>query len=231
MPNNKITILSTGALDIALTAMAAENGLVIDTIPFISITPVIVEEEVGSLLDQNGVIVFTSANAVETVAAYVSDEEPRWSIYCIGFATSRAVEKYFPGSVVADVAENALLLADKMISRRVNTPVTFFCGNQRRDELPAKLKAAGLEVNEIIVYETQPTPKKLDRDFDGILFFSPSAAISFFSMNQVQPGTILFSIGGTTTAALAMYSDNKIVKAGKPEKADLVKKVIEYFKK
>jgi uroporphyrinogen-III synthase len=168
---------------------------------------------------------------VETVAACVNGEQPDWKIYCIGNNTRRAVEKHFGAPAIADVAENALWLADKIISRKINAPVIFFCGNQRRDELPDRLKAAGIKVQEMVVYETMPTPKKLDNDFDAILFFSPSGVVSFFSMNQVQPATILFAIGSTTAAALTMYTKNKIVKADTPEKTDLVKKVIEYFNK
>jgi uroporphyrinogen-III synthase len=234
MQKSKITILTTAALDTGLAEQIVAEGMAVETVPFISIEPVsttVLKSDVEPLLKKPAVIVFTSSNAVETVAACVNGEKPDWKIYCIGNNTRRAVEKYFGAAVVADVAENALWLADKIISRKINEPVIFFCGNQRRDELPDKLQAAGIKVQEMVVYETRPTPKKLDDNFDAILFYSPSGVVSFFSVNQVQPATVLFAIGSTTEAALTMYTNNKIIKGDKQEKADLVKKVIEYFNK
>jgi uroporphyrinogen-III synthase len=231
MAQNKITILSTGVLDAALAKQVTDEGMAIEIVPFIAVIPVDATALVKPLLKQPAVIVFTSGNAVENVAGFANGEKPDWKIYCIGNNTRRAVEKHFGASTVADVAENAVWLADKIISRKEKAPIIFFCGDQRRDELPGKLKEAGFDILEIVVYETKPAPKKTGNDFDGILFFSPSGVMSFFSMNQVQPQTILFTIGGTTSAALTKYTNNKIIKADKPEKADLVKKLIDYFKK
>ena len=42
-----------------------------------------------------------------------------------------------------------------------------------------------LSVDEVIVYKTIETPKVLTKQYDGILFFSPSAVKSFFSKNSI----------------------------------------------
>ena len=58
--------------------------------------------------------------------------------------------------------------------------VTFFCGNQRRDTLPDKVRAAGIKVEELVVYETVELPLKVTDHYDAILFYSPSGVRSFF---------------------------------------------------
>ena len=106
---------------------------------------------------------------------------------------------------------------------------SFFCGNIRRDELPQLLKSSGIALEEMVVYETTVTPHPIIKDYHAVLFFSPSAVDSFFSVNKVVEHTILFAIGNTTARAIGNYSTNTIVKADTPEKDNLVKKAIAYF--
>jgi hypothetical protein len=54
-------------------------------------------------------------NAVDAVAAYLTDEQPNWQVYCIGFTTHQLVKKYFGPQVIVGVAENAAALAEKII--------------------------------------------------------------------------------------------------------------------
>ena len=66
-------------------------------------------------------------------------------------------------------------------------------------------------VHEIIVYETVETPVTAIENIDGILFFSPSAVNSFFSVNQLNANTVCFAIGNTTAEAIAGFTGNKII--------------------
>ncbi len=84
---------------------------------------------------------------------------------------------------------------------------TFFSGNLRRDVLPSTLKENGIAFNEIEVYETLLTPKKINEKLDGILFFSPSAVESYLKSNIIKD-EMCFCIGETTPEAL----ENKKVK-------------------
>jgi uroporphyrinogen-III synthase len=81
------------------------------------------------------------------------------------------------------------------------------------------------------VYHTISTPHKIDKAYDGILFFSPSAVQSFFYANAVLPATILFAIGQTTADAIKTFTENTVIVSEKPGKDDLVKKMFEFFKK
>jgi len=80
-----------------------------------------------------------------------------------------------------------------------------------------------------VVYQTLATPHKIQKDYFGVLFFSPSAVQSFFSKNKVKDRTILFAIGNTTANEIKKYSNNKIIISDEPGKENLVQKMIEYF--
>ncbi len=89
-----------------------------------------------------------------------------------------------------------------------------------------RLKNKGIKLTEIIVYQTTLTPVAIEKKYDGILFFSPSAVESFFSRNTIPPTTTLFSIGTSTVEALKKFSSNKIIKGDEPDKVKLVTKAI-----
>ncbi len=232
MQQNKITILSTRPLNEATIEAAAEEGVYIETQSFIeteAIQSVEVQQEIEQALLQSASIVFTSMNAVEAVAEYMNDEMPDWSIYCIGETTLQLVKKYFGEKSIAGTAGNATELAELIAEDGYADEVIFFCGDKRRDELPDILNSNDIEVNEIMVYHTIFTPRMINKKYNGILFFSPSAAESFFSKNKVEKQTMLFAIGSTTAAAIKKYTTASIIISDRPGKENLVEKAINYF--
>jgi uroporphyrinogen-III synthase len=138
------------------------------------------------------------------------------------------VEEYFGTTVLAGTAPSAAGLADEII-HSAPSEVFFFCGDQRREELPAKLTAAGIRVNELVVYRTIQTPRPVDEPYDGVAFFSPSAVHSFFSRNTLPATTPLFAIGNTTAKALSTYCSNRVVISPSPEQEILIRQIIDYF--
>jgi uroporphyrinogen-III synthase len=88
------------------------------------------------------------------------------------------------------------------------------------------LKATNIDVKEITVYQTALTPKKIDKEYDAILFFSPSAAESFFKSNRLPAQTSVFVIGSTTADTVRRYTNNLPVSADKPNKIELINKAI-----
>ena len=233
MPN-KISILSTRPLETALLEAAKSKDIYIDIVSFIDTTPLQtsgIKEEIGKLLKQSASVVFTSMNAVNTVAAYINGQPPDWNIFCIGHTTRQQAARYFGEQSIHTIGNNASELADKMISNKSAKQVVFFCGDQRREELPGKLRQNGITVNEVIVYHTVNTPHRIEKAYDGILFFSPSAVQSFFYANALLPSTILFAIGQTTADAIKTFTDNLVIESERPGKEDLVKKMFEFFKK
>jgi uroporphyrinogen-III synthase len=233
MGNNKIFILSTRPVGEALKAKAFNHDIIIEESSFIK-----TEEDVDTskskkikeLSLQKIPVVFTSMNAVEAVGK-IASERNEWKIFCIGNTTRDLVKKHFGNESIAGTAENALLLAEKIISNSSIKKLVFFCGNQRRDELPEKLKQYKIEVEEIEVYKTIATPVQISKEYDAILFFSPSAVKSFFSKNKIGERTHIFAIGSTTANAAKAFITNPIIAGGKPGKENLVNLAIKYYSK
>ena len=69
------------------------------------------------------------------------------------------------------------------------------------DTLPTTLKANHIQLQECLTYHTQPTPMKLTKRYEGLLFFSPSAIESYLRENTLS-GEKAICIGTTTQAAL-----------------------------
>ena len=221
-------------METALLEAAKAKDIYIDIVSFIDTTPILttgIKDEISKITKQPASVVFTSMNAVSTVAAYINGQKPDWEIFCIGNTTRQLAAKYFGEPSIHTVGNNALDLADKIITDKHIKQVVFFCGDQRREELPGKLRQNGITVQEVIVYHTISTPHKIEKAYDGILFFSPSAVQSFFYANAVLPSTILFAIGQTTADAIKTFTDNPIIESEKPGKEDLVKKMFQFFKK
>jgi uroporphyrinogen-III synthase len=178
---------------------------------------------------QSSAVVFTSMNAVEAVADNLRGRMPDWKIYCIGTTTGSLVKKHFGPGAIGGTANSALELAALIVNEGEDDEVIFFCGNQRREELPEILKNNHIDVNEIVVYETIPVPHNLRKQYHGILFFSPSAVESFFSNNKAEVSTVLFAIGNTTANAIKKFSNNKVLITEEPGKENLVRNMMEYF--
>jgi uroporphyrinogen-III synthase len=229
---NRIHILCTRPLNDTLTGEAKQAGIDIDELSFIETEPIqsiAVQQEIEQALLQTTTVVFTSMNAAEAVAFYQEEIQPTWEIYCIGTTTKKLVEKYFGKEKIAGTANDAASLAELIAADRFTDEVIFFCGDQRRDELPAILTSHDIEVNEIVVYQTIAVPHKIDKVYHGILFFSPSAVASFFQINKLPATTILFAIGNTTASEIKKYTNNTIIISDEPGKENLVSKMIEYF--
>ena len=232
MQKFKATILSTRPIDTELINNAARQNIKIEVLPFIeteAIDSLEVYDEIENILLQTAAVVFTSMNAVEAVASHLHDYKPDWKIYCIGNTTKKLVQEYFGDESIAADATDANELAEQIVEDGITGNVVFFCGNKRRDELPAVLNANDIEVNEIEVYQTNMLHHKIQKPYDAVLFFSPSAVQSFFSNNKLGEGTIPFAIGNTTANELRKHITNKIIIADEPGKSNLFIKAIEYF--
>ena len=226
-----INILSTRPVDAILLQEAAAHNIYIECLSFIDTTVAInldKKERIKALAETPQAIVFTSMNAAEAIIESLEGNKPNWDIYCMGGTTKKIIKDYFGDDSIKGTGKDALSLAVSVIDKGTKE-VVFFCGNIRRDELPQLLKSNGIGLEEMVVYETTVTPHLISEDYDAVLFFSPSAVDSFFSVNKVVEHTILFAIGNTTAKAIGNYSNNPIVKADTPEKDNLVKKAVAYF--
>jgi uroporphyrinogen-III synthase len=232
MQHNNIKILCTRPLDLQLIGKAEDHGIHITALPFIEIKPDVSSSFTQLVLhfaSQKVNVVFTSVNAVESVAKHI-EENPAWKIFCMGGITKDAVSKQFGESFIVASAKNASLLARKIIKENVKE-IIFFCGDQRLDDLPETLRSNNIRVHEVIAYHTLQTPHFLEEDYSSIMFFSPTAVHSFFSVNTIPTDIVLFSIGKTTTATIQTYCVNKVVTSDWPGQESLLEKIFEYYKK
>ena len=229
--DNPINILSTRPVDAILLQEAAEQNVWIECLSFIDTTVCINQnkkERIKALAETKNTIVFTSMNAAEAIIESLEGSKPSWDIYCMGGTTKTIIKDYFGADSIKGIGKDAFSLAEGMITNGTKEAV-FFCGNIRRDELPQLLREHKIGLEEMVVYETIVTPQEVNQAYEAVLFFSPSAVNSFFSVNKVSGNTILFAIGNTTAKAISNYSHNTVVKADTPEKDNLVKKAVNHF--
>ena len=233
MPEQRKNILSTRPVSDEMIAVALAKNIEIDILSFIETTPIEtieVQQEIELAANQITTVVFTSMNAVEAVTGMLDGFVPEWNIYCMGYATKELVKNYFGENAIEGTADNATELAEEIIENDEPDEVIFFCGNRRRDELPARLQKHHININEIIVYQTKNNQHKIDKVYDAVLFFSPSAVESFFLVNKLPGNTIVFAIGETTKETVGRYCSNKIVVSKLPGKDQLVEQAIDYFR-
>jgi len=224
MTRQPIYLLSTGILSERLVKEAAEQGVVLDVMSYIAIEYMGEIAGMEKLIAQPLVAIFTSVNAVNAVRRWLRGRLD-WRVYCISGATCDSVVELLGAKALAGTGETASELAEVIRREEAErgTEIVFFCGERRRDELPS------LGVVEKVVYRTALTPHKVERDYAGIAFFSPSAVESFFSVNVIAGEIPLFAIGPTTAAAIRARCTNPVITRGEPDKAMLIHKMTDHF--
>ncbi|MDQ3101451.1 MAG: uroporphyrinogen-III synthase [Bacteroidota bacterium] len=226
----RVRVLSTAHLSDQLIEQAASNGVDVHVIPFIKVeknADPAIDTVIAQIASHSATVIFSSTNAVEAVLSRLGDHVPDWTIYCVGSSTREVIEHYF-GSDVGGCAKNAAELAHMIIDHEKQIEVNFFCGNDRRDELPQMLGKAGIHVKEIIVYRTIETSVQIMDRFDAVLFFSPSAVRSFFNSNSLPVNTVVFAIGSTTATELLGHASHVVV-AEAPSRERMLRTVIDFY--
>lgn len=168
-------------------------------------------------------LIITSKNAAKALKNKRLQAE---KCFCVGEKTAALMKAQ--GYTIACIAPNAASLAAVICENYASESFYFLGTASRRDELPTMLAKANIPLSEITVYKTIPQPHKVDGEFDGILFFSPSGVTAFTENNS--PGkAICFCIGPTTAASLPDTA-NRVVIAKKPGVEYLVLETVNYFK-
>ncbi|KRD62808.1 uroporphyrinogen III synthase [Flavobacterium sp. Root935] len=177
--------------------------------------------------DLNESLIFTSQNAVHSFLSHPDSEQlKKKNVYCVGLKTKSLLSDN--GFNVVAYTGYASDLAEIITLIYRNESYTFFSGNLRRDTLPNALKEAGIQLNEIQVYDTSLQPQKIKTAVDAILFFSPSGVESYLKENTIKK-EVCFCIGETTAEALSKTTKNIIV-ADQPTIEDVIEDVIHEYK-
>lgn len=213
------TVLSTKKLSLSRKQLLLNAGIRLVEYNAIQIEFIDFKTDVRAF--KNAVI--TSRNTAKAILRKGLKIE---NCFCVGEKTAAFLKEN--NFNVAEIADYGLNLAQIIIGEYPNENFTFFCGNERRDELPAILKKNNVNFDEIEVYKTSLNPIQFERKFEGILFFSPSGVKSFISKNKLDK-SIAFCIG-STTASEAKKHTSKIVIANKPSIENVIVQAVNYFK-
>ena len=147
-------------------------------------------------------------------------------MFCVGEKTaSLLIENNYN---VIETAKNASGLAEIIIKNYKSGSFVFFCGDKRREELPRILSENRVDFTEQILYKTTLNSQRFKEEFDGILFFSPSAVQSYIQVNSLK-NAIAFCIGNTTANEAKKHTSNIVVSTQTTIEAT-IDELIRYFK-
>lgn len=228
---NSVSILSTKTLDPVLIEKAAVQGIQIDCQPFINIVPDLTEnvkQQIDQIAQTAAYVALTSVNTVTILSDYLGAKPLHWKVFCISGQTLEAVKSRLNGAEILDIAENGELLAAKIKKHTGINELVFLGSTIRTPALANGLAGSGIILKEIFLYKTEQAPVKIDRDYNGVLFFSPSAVSSFFSENITDDKTTFFVIGTTTAKALSAYCSH-VITSDEPSQESVINKLIEYY--
>lgn len=195
-------------------SLIENNFIVTDSKPF-------------DLKNINENLIFTSQNSVESILQHPELEKLKSKkVYCVGIKTKNLLTEN--GFEVVAYTGYAADLAEIITLIYKSENYTFFSGNLRRETLPDALNEAGIQWNEIQVYDTSLTPHKIKEAVDAILFYSPSGIESYLKENTLKKEKC-FCIGETTASALENKTKNIII-ADQPTIEDVIEAVVEEYK-
>ncbi len=230
MQENK-SILITGSLDQQWSSYLSTRNLQVDVIPFIDIEYIsdsLSVQQINETIGGQQIAVFTSSNAIHGVQKILKTKPTGWKIYCVGKVSEQLARSFWGDQVLSVNVNNSAELANMVAKQESsNIPVLFFCGDKRKDALPNLLTEAGFQLTEWIVYKNIATPEIVQKAYDAILFFSPSAVYSYYSKNQFPPNAQLWAIGATTAAALKEFTQQNIYTPLEQSKEQMIKEVAE----
>ena len=220
---NKIRILSTKKLLPNQKQFLLNANFCLVEADFIKID--FQKNEIESKYDY---LIFTSQNAVNSILSnenfeYLKEKK----CFCVGKKTKVLLEQN--GFQVLQAFDYVEGLTPFLIINYSQNTFTFFSGNLRQDTLPVALQKEGIIFEEKQVYTTSLTPKKINSQPDGILFFSPSAVQSYLIENTIS-NEICFCIGKTTAKEVKKTTKNVVI-ANQPTVENVIIQSINYFKK
>ncbi|WP_372944580.1 uroporphyrinogen-III synthase [Muriicola sp.] len=219
------SVLSTRSLNNAQLALLANSGIGVESYDAIGVT--ILDVDIPEGYTQ---YIFTSKNGVK---GYLKNKisgvenQKKITCYCVGEKTQAILEE--KGLFVAKMTEYSRELGDFLVENDKNGPFLVFTGNRNRPELGRNLTEHKIHFQEVMVYETQLHPKKFEKDFQILLFYSPSGVQSFVQANDQKDATALCI--GETTAREARKHFQKVIVAKKPTTDNVIETLIEHFPK
>ena len=178
-------------------------------------------------ISKNDTIVFTSKNAVKSFFQQIKNRLlTENKIICVGKKTAKEIEQR--QLQVNYIAPTSKSLGEWVVKNNKNSKIIHFCGNIKREELKEITTQNNIAYQEIEVYQTTLTPKKINSNINGVLFLSPSAVKSFITLNKSKD-KIAFCIGETTATEAKKYFD-EVQTSNNNSLESSLKFILKYYK-
>jgi len=152
-------------------------------------------------------LILTSPRAVAAMKGFDLAAWHEHPAFAVGLRTASEAAK-LGLQTVGEESGSADDLADVITARSFEQPLLFLCGDRRRDTIPDRLRAADVDVEELVVYRTIGDAEELAEAIEWqrpewIVFFSPSGVetadvLAGPSWNRIFRA----AIGPTTAEAL-----------------------------
>ena len=227
MPETVVVTASAGTFPGLIPALRALPAAV-EELPLMSFAPPLdwgpVDRAIEEV-DRFAAVAVTSPRAARAFAERVGATRIHPPIWAVGAGTGTALGTTF-GRIRTPAAEAvgrmgaAGALAREMLQSGVRGPVLFPCGELRRDELATRLRAAGMEVSEVVCYRSVLAGEADARNAAArarvLVVASPSVADLL--ARACPPGTrpALLAVGPTTAAAARASGWPPAAVAGRP---------------
>jgi uroporphyrinogen-III synthase len=168
--------------------------------------------------------IFTSPNAVRAIVKMGITLYPAAKILVVGNKTrcELSLHDWPTEHCFADVYELASYIASALASKSF----WHFKGNLSLESLEDHLTKQHIIYHSQVVYKTQLIYPEITQNYDGIVFFSPSAAKSYFRFNQHQ-NQKLYALGSSTATAILQFTSHNIYKAAQPNTQAVLNLIID----
>lgn len=215
-------LLATKILDFPFKQRLLMKDFSLVEYPFIRIKPLRYNPK-----KPTDAILVSSQNAARLFFDYhpIGTLSPKTQFFCVGSQTTKLIESR-QGKVTV-TALNAQELALRIIKEYSHLTFCFACGRKRLPTLETELAKANIALSLHELYDTHIVSHQLNTDFDGVLFYSPSAVEGFLTLNRLK-NTHSFCIGPTTAAALEPHTSFYSV-AKKPNNNSLFLEIMNHY--
>lgn len=248
------TVLVPGTAGSAAHAVQALDaaGAVPRVVPFVQTVPPATTAPLDAALaaltaGRFGWVAVTSAAAVRSLDARARELAGTGlaqvlgavRVAAVGTATAAALADLGVPALVPSHGAGAQALVGPLVQAARGTRVLFARGDLAAPVLTDALRAAGIEVEDVVVYRTVPAappPADLVRDWaagrvDAVLLGSPSTARAVLDALGPPPaGTVIACLGPTTAAAARRLGLHVDVLSPTPTLPALVSALVDHWK-
>lgn len=225
------TLLLTRPVEASDRFAAQLRGVMDARMPRVLTAPLIRVDYAGRLPDMTGVaaLVFTSANGVRAyVAAGGPRDRPAWAV---GEATAEAARR--AGLAPRAAGGDARALVETVTRARPAGRLLHVHGEHARGEVAQKLRAAGLDAGEAVLYRqillplTDAAAQALDGGTPVVVpLFSPRTAGQFAAQHRGRAPLLLAAMSAPVAREVAHLPSARLMVAERPDAPAMLRAVV-----